>query len=149
MPSPERDTEQGRHSDDETASLLASHPDDDGGDVTNATASTPMNSTPEAAAKKPTYTKTHFVILITLIVFIIDVALRLFDAPQIAIFEHIICNDYYESNSAILTANRSDWMKSTSNSSCVVDAVQSELAILTQIKVTLDMLPCRSSFPDS
>ncbi|KAI4281097.1 MAG: hypothetical protein L6R35_005743 [Caloplaca aegaea] len=141
MPSSERDTQQVRHSVDETASLLASHPGHDGGDVTNTTTSTLMNRKAEAAAKKPSYTKTHFVILITLTVFIIDVAFRLFDAPQIEIFEHIICNAYYKSNSAIPTANRSHWMKATGNSSCVVDAVQSELAILTQIKVTLDMLP--------
>lgn len=145
MPSSERDTQQVRHSVDVTASLLASHPGHDGGDITNTTASTLINRTAEAAAKKPSYTKTHFVILITLIVFIIDVALRLVDAPQIEIFEHIICNAYYKSNSANLTATRSDWMKATGNSSCVVDAVQSELAILTQFKVTLDMLPCKSS----
>lgn len=101
-----------------------------------------MNRTAEAAAKKPSYTKTHFVILITLIVFIIDVALHLFDAPQIEIFKHVICNAYFKSNSAILTANRSDWMEATGNSSCVVDTVQSELAILTQFRVTLDMLLC-------
>lgn len=145
MLSSERDTQQVRYSVDKTESLLASHPCHDGGDSTNTTASTLVNRTAEAAAKKPFYTKTHFVILITLIIFIIDVALGLFNAPQTEIFEHIICNAYYKSNSAILTANRSDWMKATGNSSCVVDAVQLELAILTQFKVTLDMLPCKSS----
>ena len=145
MPSSERDTQQVRHSADETASLLISHSDHDGDDVTNTTASILMNRTAEVAATKTSYTKTHFVILLTLIVFIIDVAFRLLEAPQVEIFEHIICDSYYKSNSAILTADRSDWTKATGNSSCVVDAVQSELAILTQFKVTLDMLPGKSS----
>lgn len=145
MPSSEHDTQQARRSVDETASLLASHRRHDGDDVTNTTASTLMNRTAEAAAMKLSYTKTHFVFLITLIVFIIDFALSLINAPQTEIFEHVICNAYYQSNSAILTANRSDWMKATGSSSCVVNAVQSELAVLTQFKVTLDMLPCKSS----
>jgi hypothetical protein len=141
----EHDAQQVRHSVDETASLLASDRRHDGGDdVTNTTAIILMDRTAEAAAKKPRYTKTHFVILITLIVFIIDFALRLIDAPQIEIFEHIICDAYYKSNSAI-PANRPDWMKAPGSTSCVVNAVQSELAILTQFKVTLDMLPCKSS----
>jgi hypothetical protein len=141
MPSSEHDTQHARHAVDETASLLASHRHDDGDDVTNTIASTLMSR--RAAAKKRSYTKTHFVILITLVVFIIDIAFGLIDAPQIEIFEHIICNAYYKSNPAVLTSNRSDWMKASS--SCVVDAVQSELAILTQFKDTLDMLPCKFS----
>lgn len=141
MPSSEHDTQRARHAVDETASLLASHRRDDGDDVINTTASTLMNR--RAAAKKRSYTKTHFVILITLVVFIIDFAFCLIRAPQIEIYEHIICNAYYKSNPAVLTSNQSDWMKASSN--CVVDAVQSELAILTQFKDTLVMLPCKFS----
>ncbi|KAF2258094.1 MFS general substrate transporter [Lojkania enalia] len=92
-----------------------------------------------AAARQRSYTKTQFIILITLVVFVIDFAFRLVDAPRIEIFEHIICNAYYKSDLTVLISNRSEWTKF--GSSCVVDAVQSELAILTQFKDTLDMLP--------
>jgi hypothetical protein len=139
MPSSEHDIQ---YTVEETASLLASDHRDDGDNVINTTAGTIMSH--RAAAKKRSYTKTHFVILTTLVVFIIDVAFRLIDAPKMEIFEHIICNAYYKSNSAVLTSNRSDWMKA--RSSCVVDAVQSELATLTQFKDTLDMLPCKFSW---
>ncbi|KAI4273876.1 MAG: hypothetical protein LQ337_004327 [Flavoplaca oasis] len=135
MPSAVHDTQHARYAVGEAVSLLASHRRDDGDGITNTTATTLVNC--GAAAKKRGYIKTHFVILITLVVFIIDVAFSLINAPQTEVFEHIICNAYYKRNPAVLTSNRS---------SCVVDAVQSELAILTQFKDTLDMLPCKFSW---
>ncbi|KAF2830131.1 hypothetical protein CC86DRAFT_403446 [Ophiobolus disseminans] len=140
MLSIQHDSEHARHAVDETASLLESDRcNDDGGVVNNTIANTLSIPNRGATARQRSFNKARFIILIVLVIFIIDLAFCLISAPQTEIFEHIICEAYYESNSPLLTSTRSRW--SEPSSGCIVDGVQSELATLKQVKETLDMIP--------
>ncbi|OKL60951.1 hypothetical protein UA08_03240 [Talaromyces atroroseus] len=118
---------------------MASHSETNPGVMVNIHESTPLLATEQVEGQgqdsqynvQPTsaHQSTSILALVCTLLMLIDISGFLGMAPQMQIFEDIICQNYYA------TGNR------TSLHDCKTEPVQSELAIIQAYKDTFDQLP--------
>ena len=96
-----------------------------------------LNADPDLTSRgdvppSKSYSTLYIILSISVTILILDIGSFIAQAPQTAIFEDIICKQYYKSLASVHKLN---------NEGCKIEPVQSDVALITGWKDTFETIP--------